>query len=197
MTAIASCTLPDEAAPYAQQMRMLTDMADYAMRMARVAVEQYEASVAPTAEAATTSRRGLPCPGSLFIRAARVVQNCIAGYSRLAAGLPLARITLPRASVHEPATQGPATQGPAAEDSRAGPVRQALRTVTRIHPHGPSLLRAGLENLAAALTADPRRAADPPALFRHVCGQSGIHLSQAQERKAARDMACEIRAAPA
>jgi hypothetical protein len=189
VNAIAPGTLPDEAEPFAQQMRMLTDLADYAMRMARIAVEQYEASVVPPADSTTTPPRRQPCPGSIFIRAARVVQNCILGQSRLAAGLPIARLTPPRISVRESAE--------AAEDLRAEPLRQALRAVTRNHPHGQKLLSAGLEHLATALTADRLRTAAVPDLFRRVCVESGIHLNPGQWRKAARELACGIRAAPA
>jgi hypothetical protein len=193
VNAIAPCTLPDEAAPLAEQMRALKELADYAMRMVRIAVEQYEAYAATRADSATTPPRRLPCPGSLFIRAARVVQNCILGQSRLLAGLPLAGLTRPRTTSAREA----ATQTPIAEPSRAEPLRQALRTVTRNHPHGPKLLSAGLENLAAALTADPRAAANLPDIFRRVCDASGIQLNPSQLRKASRDLSCGIRAAPA
>jgi hypothetical protein len=189
---IAPCTLPDEAEPFAPQMRMLSDLADSAMGIARAAAEQYAASVSKPADPASPPPRRQPCPGSLFIRVARVVLNCIAGQSRLAAGMPIERFTLPRNTVREAASPAPI-----AEQSGAEPVRQALRTVTRNHPYGAKLLSASLENLAGALAANPHRAADPPSLFQQICSQTGIRLNPSQERKAARELACQIRAAPA
>jgi hypothetical protein len=197
VNALAPCTLPDEAVPLAQQMRMLAEMADYAMRMARVAVEQYEASAAPRPESTTTPSRRQPCPGSIFIRAARVVLNCILGQSRLAAGLSIARPAQPRASAPQPANPTPRAEQSGAEQSRAEPVRQALRSVTRNHPQGPRLLGASLEKLAATLTANPGRAADLPDLFRHICNETGIRLNPGLWRKAARDLTRDIRPAPA
>jgi hypothetical protein len=192
VTAIAPCTLPDPSEPFAQQMRVLTDLADYAMRMARAAVELFEASLAPQPESTTSPRRRQPDPGALFIRAARVVQNCIIGQNRLAAGLPIAPFTLPRAAA--PQIAKPAA---ASGEARAEPLRQALRTVTRNHPHGEKLLRAGLENLATALAADGQNAFSLPDLLRRVCDKSGIRLEPAHWRKITRDPAFGIRAAPA
>jgi hypothetical protein len=173
-------------------MRMLSDLADYAMRMARGAVEQFEASFAPRTETTAAPARRQPDPGALFIRAARVVQNCILAQSRLAAGLPIARFTTPR-----PAAPQIAKPAAASDEARAEPLRQARRTVTRNHPHGAKLLRAGLENLETALAADAQNTATLPDLLRRVCDQSGIRLDPAHWRKIALNPAFEIRAAPA
>ncbi len=186
-------------------MHALTHLVDHAMRMAGIAVDQYEASVRSPAPAATPSRRQ-PDPGSLFVRLARVVLNAIADQTRIAAGLPIGRFARPQtaaqkapppARAHPAAEPTPADPIPATETSRAEPLLQALRTATRNHPRGPKLFSAGLDYLADALAADPRGTADLPSLFRRVCDQAGIHLNPSLWRKATRDLACGIRAAPA
>ncbi len=228
MNATASFTLPDEAETPAQQMHALTDLVDHAMRMARLAVDQYEASVRSPADA--TSSRRQPDPGSLFVRLARVVLNAIAGQSRIAAGLPIGRFAPPPtggpkaqptggpkaqptdgqkapptggpnapppARTHPAAEPMPADPAPVTEETRAEPLLQALRTATRNHPRGAKLFRAGVDCLAAALTAEPPGTSDLPSLFRRVCDQAGIHLNPSEWRRAARNLTPNIRAAPA
>ncbi len=56
--AIVPCTLPDESKPFAQQMRTLSNLADYAMRMARVAVQQCEALLTPRPETTASPAQG-------------------------------------------------------------------------------------------------------------------------------------------
>ncbi|HTZ71059.1 MAG TPA: hypothetical protein VMB71_10455, partial [Acetobacteraceae bacterium] len=177
-----ACALPNVDDPTLDPLQVLADLAACAMRMARRAVEQYEAltSQPPPKPETTATTRKQPDPGTLFTRAARIVLDCITKESRLLAGLPLAPARAPRADA------------PACDPE---PVRQALRTVTRNHPHGEKLLRAGLEQLESALAAAPHQLIDIPDLLLRVCAASGIHLDRAQRRKLARDPAFRALAA--
>ena len=183
MTAIAACALPD-IEDTADPIQMLADLAACAMRMARRAVEQYEALTSASAlnpEAARSRKQ--PDPGTLFTRAARVVLDCITKESRLLAGLPLAPARL-RA---EPRPDSPAAEQSCGNHAAAEPVRQALRTVTRNHPQGQRLLRQGLEHLESALAAAASQPIAIPDLFRRVCAAAGIRLEPSLLRKLARD----------
>ena len=182
VTEIAACALHD-IEETARPIQMLADLAACAMRLARRAVDEYEALTSQPAQTPETAKpRKQPDPGTLFTRAARVVLDCITKEYRLLAGLPLAPAPSPRAAPRAPT---PAAEQSSRYESRAVSVRQALGTVTRNHPHGEKLLRQGLEHLESAL-ADPNQPIDTPDLMRRVCAAAGIHLDRAQRRKLAR-----------
>ena len=91
MTVAAACALSDTEDATADPIQLLAHLAACAMRMARRAVEQYEALTAqPPPKPEAGNARKQPDPGTLFTRAARIVLDCITKESRLLAGLPLA-----------------------------------------------------------------------------------------------------------
>ena len=175
MTVAAACALSDTEDATADPIQLLAHLAACAMRMARRAVEQYEALTSPAENPESASTRKQPDPGTLFTRAARIVLDCITKESRLLAGLPLAPAR-PRAT--------PLARNEFPADS----VRQTRRTGTDNHPPGEELPRAGLEHLDSALAA-PEQATAIPDLLRNVCAAAGIPLNRALRRRLARDPA--------
>ena len=186
MTVAVACALPDAEDASSDPIQRLATLAACAMRVARRAVEQYEALTAPAAQQADpATAHKQPDPGTLFTRAARIVLDCINKECRLLAGLPLAPAR-PRATPHADAPTG--------HEFATGPVCQAPRTVTRNHPHDEELHRQDTEQPESTPAAPDQapdqasdQAIDTPRLVSRACAAAGIHFNRAQRRLLARD----------
>jgi hypothetical protein len=152
---IAPQTLPDPAQPHARQTHTRAEI-ENAMRLARIAVEEYEASVLAPQSAASPSRRQAH-PATRFLRLASFVQSCIFGQRR-------------------PGMRQPAAPTPAASAPRAKPIRQAPPAIARELPPNPETVGTAPENVDAALIVRPVQSAPR----RH---QSRWHESKARQKE--------------
>jgi hypothetical protein len=160
----------------ARHLRMLRELADMAMELAKLAAAQARAALAadplPSAtepEAAARTRRPPPRttdPTVLFIRLSGAAQQAMALEARLAGEPPAGRTKMQ-----------PASCKTLRADPRWNTIREIIKIATEKSPDRRELQREAEAKLSEALQADPEQTATTAETLKTICEDVGIEIN--------------------